>query len=228
MVHSRWIVPVLLLAMVGVAKTSRQPVQQSTLQQFLDRVRGQQVAPLVSPGSLFPLNGGALTDLAADTKARGLNDIVVVRIVENTLAQASGSVGAQRTYAANSAITGVGGQSVPYLNPLLGLNSSSNLKGTGTANSQSQLLTSVAGRVVAVLPNGYLVVEAEHQVAFNQQSQTLILRGLVRPVDILPDNSVPSTALSDLEIELKGKGVVSDATRQPNLFMRWLWKIVGF
>ena len=176
----------------------------------------------------FPWNGGPLTDLAADNKARGLNDIVVIRIVENTLAQASGSVAAQRTYAANSAITGVGGQNVSYLNPLIALNSNSNLKGAGTANSQSQLLTSVAGRVVAVLPNGYLVVEAEHQVAFNQQSQTLVLRGLVRPVDIWPDDSVPSTALSDLEIELKGKGVVTDATRQPNLFMRWLWKIVGF
>ena len=228
MAHPRWILFVLLLATVGAAKNAKQPVQQTTLEQFLSRVRGEQIAPVVAPGSLFPLSGGALTDLAADTKARGLNDIVVVRIVENTLAQASGSVAAQRTYAASSAITGVGGQTVPYLNPLLNLNSNSNLKGAGTANSQSQLLTSVAGRVVAVLPNGYLVVEAEHQVAFNQQSQTLILRGLVRPVDILPDNSVPSTALSDLEIELKGKGVVSDATRQPNLFMRWLWKIVGF
>lgn len=219
----------LLLSALAGAKTQKPAaVQTSTLQQFLDRVRGQQVTATVSTGSLFPVNGGALTDLAADTKARGLNDIVVIRIVENTLAQASGTVGAQRTYAANSAITGVGGQNVPYLNPLVALNSNSNLKGAGTANSQSQLLTSAAGRVVAVLPNGYLVVEAERQVAFNQQSQTLILRGLVRPVDIGSDNSVPSTALSDLEIELKGKGVVTDATRQPNLFMRWLWKIVGF
>ncbi len=223
------ILGVVLLATLCAARHSPQPpLPQTSLQQFLDRVQGQQIAPLVSPGSLFPLNGGPLTNLAADNKAHGLNDIVVVRIVENTLAQASGSVAAQRTYAANSAITGVGGQNVSYLNPLIALNSNSNLKGAGTANSQSQLLTSVAGRVVAVLPNGYLVVEAEHQVAFNQQSQTLVLRGLVRPVDILPDDSVPSTALSDLEIELKGKGVVTDATRQPNLFMRWLWKIVGF
>jgi len=218
----------LLLATLGAAKTAKPTVQPSTLQQFLDRVRGQEVAPVVSTGSLFPVNGGALTDLAADNKAHGLNDIVVIRIVENTLAQASGTVGAQRTYAANSAITGVGGQNVSYFNPLVALNSNSNLKGAGTANSQSQLLTSVAGRVVAVLPNGYLVVEAEHQVSFNQQSQTLVLRGLVRPVDIGSDNSVASTALSDLEIELKGRGVVTDATRQPNLFMRWLWKIVGF
>ncbi len=218
----------LLLATLGSAKAPRPAAQPSTLQQYLDRVQGQRVAPMVSTGSLFPVNGGALTDLAADTKARGLNDIVVIRIVENTLAQTSGTVGAQRTYAANSAITGVGGQTVSYLNPLIGLSSDSNLKGAGTANSQSQLLTSAAGRVVAVLPNGYLVVEAERQVAFNQQSQTLILRGLVRPVDIASDNSVPSTALSDLEIELKGKGIVTDATRQPNVFMRWLWKIVGF
>ncbi len=228
MQRSAFICVLVLLATVCAAKTPKPAVQQSTLQQFLERVSGQQVAPMVSTGSLFPVSGGALTDLAADTKARSLNDIVVIRIVENTLAQASGSVAAQRAYAANSAITGVGGQNVAYLNPLLALNSNSNLKGAGTANSQSQLLTSAAGRVVAVLPNGYLVVEAERQVSFNQQSQTLVLRGLVRPVDISPDNSVLSTALSDLEIELKGKGVVSDATRQPNLFMRWLWKIVGF
>jgi len=219
---------ILLLAGICVAKNNKPAVQPSTLQQFLDRVQGHQVAPVFSTGSLFPVSGGAFTDLAADSKARGLNDIVVIRIVENTLAQASGSVAAQRTFAANSAIPGVGGQNISYMNPLLSVSSDSNLKGGGTANSQSQLLTSVAGRVVAVLPNGYLVVEAEHQVAFNQQSQTLILRGLVRPVDINSDNSVPSTALSDLEIELKGKGVVSDATRQPNLFMRWLWKIIGW
>ena len=224
----RRVILMLLLATACWAKSGKPALQQSTLQQFLDRVHGQQIAPVFSAGSLFPVNGGAFTDLAADSKARGLNDIVVIRIVENTLAQASGTVGAQRTYSANSAITSVGGQNVSYLNPLLALNSASNLKGTGTANSQSQLVTSVSGRVVAVLPNGYLVVEAEHQVSFNQQSQTLILRGLVRPVDISSDNSVPSTALSDLEIELKGKGVVTDATRQPNLFMRWLWKIVGF
>ena len=228
MACKRGVCAMLLLATVCAAKSNPKPVHQTTLQQFLDRVQGRQVTATTSNGSLFPLSGGRLTDLAADSKARGLNDLVVIRIVENTLAQASGSVGAQRTYAANSAITGVGGQTVPYLNPLLGLNSNSALKGSGTTNSKSQLLTSVSGRVVAVLPNGYLVVEAEHQVAFNQEKQTLILRGLLRPVDIAADNSVPSTALSDLEIELKGKGVISDATRQPNLFLRWLWKIIGF
>ena len=223
-----WMMVVASVACFAKHKGNQLPAQSTTLQQFLDRVSAQQVPVATSTGSLFPLSGGRLTDLASDNKAHGLNDIVIIRIVENTLAQTSGSVGAQRAYNANSAVTGVGGQNVSYLNPLLAANSSTNLKGTGAENSQARLLTSVAGRVVAVLPNGNLVVEAEHQVVLNQQSQTLVLRGLVRPVDISSDDSVPSTALSDLEIELKGKGVVSDATRQPNVFMRWLWKIIGF
>ena len=65
-------------------------------------------------------------------------------------------------------------------------------------------------------------------MTFNQQTQTIILRGVVRPGDISSSNSVPSTSLSDLELELKGKGVVSDATRQPNLFVRLLMKLLNF
>lgn len=172
---------------------------------------------------------GPLSDLATDYKARHLNDIVVVRIVEQTLAQASGAVTAQRTFSANSAITGLAGQvNTNSVNPLYSLNSASNLKGAGTANSQSLLQTSVAGRVVAMLPNGYMVIEAEHQVSFNQEAQTIILRGVIRPGDIASDNSVLSTAVSDLELEMKGKGVVSDATRQPNLFMRLLMRLLNF
>jgi len=79
-----------------------------------------------------------------------------------------------------------------------------------------------------VLPNGNLVVEAERQVSFNQEDQTIILRGVVRPGDILSNNSVPSTSLSDLELEVKGKGVVSDAVRQPNVFVRLLMKLLNF
>jgi len=199
------------------------------LQQFLQRVQGQPTAGPASPGSLWPLGGSALTDLASDYKARHLNDVVVIRIVEQTLAQASGDVTGQRDFTSNSAITGIlGKSSTASVNPLYALGSSSNLKGSGTANSQSLLQANLAGRVVAVLPNGNLVIEAERHVSFNQQSQTIVLRGLLRPGDIGSDNSVPSTSLSDLELEMKGKGIISDSVRQPNLFTRLLMKLVNF
>lgn len=225
-----------LAALMGIlscsspAKAKKEPVSAPTsLQQFLQRVQGQSMPSATSLGSLWPLEGSQLTDLATDYKARRLNDIVVIRIVEQTLAQASGNVTGQRDFSSDSAVTGIlGKSSTASVNPLYALNSGSSLKGTGTANSQSLLQATLAGRVVAVLPNSYLVVEAERRVSFNQQTQTIVMRGVVRPGDIAADNSVPSTSLSDLELEMKGKGVISDAVRQPNLFMRLLMRIANF
>ncbi|HTV65674.1 MAG TPA: flagellar basal body L-ring protein FlgH [Bryocella sp.] len=181
-----------------------------------------------SPGSLWPLEGSAFSDLASDYKATRLNDVVIIRIDEAILAQASGTVDGERSLSSTSSITGVLGKTPARTNPLYGLTSSSALKGTGTANSQSLLQSNLSGRVVAVLPNGNFVVEAERTVTFNQQNQTIVLRGVVRPRDIGSDNSVPSTWVSDLELELKGKGIVTDSTRQPNLFVRLLMKIANF
>ena len=218
-----------LLGRAGAKTKKDTPSAPTSLQQFLQRVQGVPVATTTSLGSLWPLEGGRFTDLATDYKARRLNDLVIIRIVEQTLAQASGDVTAQRAFTSSSAVTGLAGQvNIASFNPLYNLNSGSNLKGSGAADSQSLLQANLAGRVVAVLPNGYLVVECERQVSFNQQSQTIILRGVVRPGDIASDNSVPSTSLSDLELELKGKGVVSDSTRQPNLFTRLLMKLLNF
>ena len=65
-------------------------------------------------------------------------------------------------------------------------------------------------------------------VTINNQKETMLVRGVLRPGDIRPDNSAFSTVLSNLEVELKGKGVVSDATRPPNPLVRALLWVIGF
>jgi flagellar L-ring protein precursor FlgH len=62
----------------------------------------------------------------------------------------------------------------------------------------------------------------------NNERQTVLVRGLVRPGDISPANSVLSNNVGNLELELKGKGVLSDGTRPPNLLVRLMLKLVGF
>ena len=79
-----------------------------------------------------------------------------------------------------------------------------------------------------MLSSGSLVIEAERSVAMNNERQTVVLRGVVRPGDISPDNAVVSHDLSNLELELKGKGVISEGTRPPNFFVRMLLRLVGF
>jgi flagellar L-ring protein precursor FlgH len=62
----------------------------------------------------------------------------------------------------------------------------------------------------------------------NNEKQIVLLRGLVRPGDVAVDGSVASNNLGNLELELKGKGVLSDGVRPPNPLVRGILWLLGF
>ena len=209
-------------------KTKQTPQDLRTA--YLARV---QQAPATPPethtlGSLWT-PGAPLGQLAADFKAHGLNDIITIVVSELTSAQSSGNLNSQRTFTTQSGVTGLAAQaSTMSLDPFFGGNSSTQLKGQGQATANSQLTTRLTGHVIAVLPNGNLVVEAQRQTHMNNQNETVTIRGVVQPNDISASNSVLSTAMADLEIEMKGKGIVSDSTRPPNAVTRFLLRLFGW
>ena len=170
------------------------------------------------------------SDLASDYKAKNVNDLIVIQVVEQTQAAVDGSVKSQRTFSATSGISGLMGTPGPTsgLQNIFSPSSSRALNGQAQTSSDSSFTTSLSGRVVDVLPNGFLVIEAAREMDMNNQHQTLIVRGVVRPGDIASNNIVASTAISDLEVELKGRGVVSDGVQPPNRLVRAILRIVGF
>jgi flagellar L-ring protein precursor FlgH len=179
-------------------------------------------------GSLWS-SGAPLSEVAADFKAMRLNDVIIIQVVEQTSAQTNANTQQNRSYAANSAITGLGGHvSVGGVNPIINAASSEQLKGNGQVEADSQMQTSLTGQVISVLPNGNLVVEAQRAYAINGQHDTMVVRGVVRPGDIGSNNQILSTQLMDLEVELKGKGLVSDGSRGPNALTRIFMRIFGF
>src|SRR5580658_3019229 len=179
-------------------------------------------------GSLWSPDG-LMVEPAADYKAHSLNDIVTVIVSVQTTAAQSGTVDSERNFNTNSAITGMAGDlSTKGTNPLLAASSSTTLKGTGATNSSTAFSTSLTGQIIAVLPNGNLVIEAHRQIDMNNQHEEVIVRGIARPGDITPSNSVPSSSLSALEIELKGKGIISDSVRPPNPLTRAILWLFGF
>jgi flagellar L-ring protein precursor FlgH len=113
-------------------------------------------------------------------------------------------------------------------NPLLAGQSSSVLKGQGSTSSNTTFATSLTGQVIAVFPNGNMVVQAERQIFMNNQHENVIVRGMIRPGDIGPANTVPSSALSNLEIEMKGKGIIADGVRPPNPITRAVLWLLNF
>jgi flagellar L-ring protein precursor FlgH len=178
-------------------------------------------------GSLW--TPGDVGDLSTDYKARKLNDTVVILVAVQTNATQSGNVNSARAFQTSSAITGLAGDiNTKGLNPLLNANSNTTLKGSGATDSSTTFQTSMTAQVIAVLPSGNLVIEAQRKIFMNNQHEDIIIRGVVRPNDIGSNNTVPSTALSNLEIEMKGKGIIADSTRPPNRIMRALLWLIGF
>ncbi len=107
-------------------------------------------------------------------------------------------------------------------------NSAAGLNAQGTSATNSSLTTTFGGQVLDVLPNGMLVIEAARQVEFSQQTQTIVLRGLVRPEDISQQNQILSTAISSMELQVRGKGIVNDYTHRQNALVRLLQKALIF
>jgi flagellar L-ring protein precursor FlgH len=199
------------------------------LQTYIDKAKVMLPPSATTTGSLW-VDQGSFAQLATDYKAAKLGDVVTINVIEDTSASASGTVKAQRSFQANSGISGFFGHLGPTsgLQTLYDVNSKRALNGQGQTASSSTLTTNLTGTVVAVLPNGYLVVQAVRILKFDNQRQHVTVRGIVRPGDLQPDNSVSSTAVADLEVDIEGKGVISDSVRQPNVVVRTLMKILEF
>lgn len=195
---------------------------------YLARVQSAQAPPpMLTPGSIW-IDSGPLAALSTDYKARVVGDVITISVAQGLTSSNAGAVGAARTFNTSSAV-----DSLPFVRPgvagtLLGLHSSDTLAGKSAASSATTVRTTLAGRVVAVLASGNLVVEAERVITMSHEKQTIILRGIVRPGDIGPGNVVASNTVSDLELEVKGKGVVSNGVRPVNPILNALMRIFNF
>ena len=204
-------------------------VAAASLSSYLDRVRAENSNIQPVPGSVWT-DSGRLTRMATDVRAMRPHDLISVVVSENLAASTDGTVKNSRASNASSSISALFGTLHPgnALQNLINQTSSSGLNAQGTSATNSSLSTTFGGQVIEVLPNGMLVVEAARQVEFSQQTQTIILRGLVRPEDISQQNQVLSTAISSLELEVRGKGIINDYTHRQNALVRLLQKVLIF
>lgn len=201
----------------------------TALRTYIDRVRARQAAEVRTAGSLWTPSG-QLVRLGTDVKAFRIHDVVSIVVSESLAASTDGQVKNTRASNANSGLTALFGalKTGSSLQNLVGQNASSGLTAQGQSSTNSSLTTTFGAEVVDVLPNGMLVVQATRQLTFSQQTQLIELRGLVRPEDVSAQNQVQSTAMTDLELEVTGKGIVNDSTYRQNPLVRLLEKLVVF
>ncbi len=186
---------------------------------------GLQTQPSVSPfyNPPLPAEGSLWTDSAGslftDNKARRVGDTVIVDIIENTSSSMDANTKASRTTTMGVDLSDLMGikRSIIKNNSgfdingkLIGGSFSNTLDGKGTIDRSGQVTASIAARVTEVFPNGNIQVYGKREMKVNNETQCIIVSGLLRPQDIDASNRVKSTYLADSRIEYSGKGVLAD------------------
>ena len=186
-------------------------------------VPAQTVGLGASPGSLFAPSG-RLSSSTRDLRASQIDDVVTIVVLENASAVASGVTNTARKSSATNSIASLAGilPAAGRLANLANVTNAQQLQGTGQTSRTITLSTTLSARVVEVTANGMLVVEGTKDIAVNSEKQNIHVRGLVRPEDLTTANTVQSTQVTNLQVQVTGKGVVSDAIRRPN----WLYRVL--
>ncbi len=178
----------------------------------------QPIPDVKKTGSLWAAN----SSLFSDTKARQVGDLLTVLVSENT--NATRSLGTKKSKKSDhkTSLAAVFGyetslsQKNPNFKPTTALDISDekNFDGSGSTNNSDLLTASVTAVITHLYPNGNMKVVGRRQVTINHQPQALTFTGIVRPVDISPDNTIPSSKVAQAVISYGGGGELATVAHE--------------
>jgi flagellar L-ring protein precursor FlgH len=204
------------LGILGACAADRTPIPEPILTQ----VNAVEPEPVNNPASLY--EAGQSDFLFDDNRANKVGDIVLVTVSETTTGKHKENTTASKqndTSLGISALPSVGligaaGKAVDVgAGSQVTSASSSKFTSTGETKHETALTTTVAARVIRILPGKVMQVEGARQIRINAENQIIVVRGLVRQRDIDSKNTVSSSALADAKIEVYGQGMLSDKQR---------------
>lgn len=159
--------------------------------------------------------------LLEDLKARRIGDMLTVVLEEQTDAEKKAETDTVKTTDVNIAGATIMGDRVTRNGDAFVTDLESELifDGGGESTQSNSLTGSVTVTVVDVLVNGNLSVQGEKWIHINQGEEYLRLRGIVRPTDISPDNTISSVRVANAQIQYSGDSTLNDSNE-----MGWLTK----
>lgn len=156
------------------------------------------------------MRGNVGRSLFADPKAARVGDAMMVLVVETSSASNDASTSSDRESNISMNASGkVGTSNIPEVS--LGVGTANGFKGSGATSTRGSIRAKISARVDSVLANGDLVITGHRTIIVNGEEQRITLSGIVRPPDILADNSVYSYNIAEARIAFEGNGVVSNA-----------------
>lgn len=159
-----------------------------------------------------------------DQRAQEVGDILTIKISFSDKADMSNATNTSRSSKENIKINNFLGYETHLnkvlpnaVNPANLINTDSNPThaGTGTIKRAEALSAQVAATIIQVLPNGNFVVSGRQEIRVNNEVRELLVTGIVRPQDIMSDNSVTYDKIAEARISYGGRGQLSDPQQVP-------------
>jgi len=153
----------LLFLIVAIVEAKSKPKGSREADEFTARqytAIPPEPVPGPSPGSIYA-PGSRLADLGRDLRASQVNDIVSIIVSDSASAISKGTTNSSRKSSVNSNITAAAGLTsvASRLPNLAAATGDQQLAGSGQTSRQTVLTTSLSARVVAVMPNGNLIID---------------------------------------------------------------------
>ena len=176
-------------------------------------------------------DGAAGAILFADHRARAVNDILTILIVEQSTSSRTADTKSSKNTSRSAGVSawprllgGTGAQKVIQDQLNLKLQGEAAHEGKGAIERTDNVTGQIAVRVVKVQDNGDLVVEGRRAILVNDETQTMTISGVVRPQDVTARNTVLSSQVADAEVQMVGRGVLGEAQRPGILYrvLDWL------
>jgi len=157
--------------------------------------------------------------LFSDVKAFQVGDAVTILIMEETRADNSASASESRGTELSGSADLEGGSY--KTGGSIGLGTGNKFSAEGANSRSENIKTVLSAKVVEVVDNGNLKIDGTRTTKINGETQTVKIKGIVRPVDIKPDNSVYSYNILDLTLFIEGDGNVTEI-QEPGLITKFI------
>lgn len=153
--------------------------------------------------------------LVEDHRPSKVGDIVTVLVQEKTKARDEATTDISRE---NSSTASDGMGILDFIRKL-GFSTENTMGGDGSTERSHNLSTTVTCIVTEVLPGGNLRVEGRKDIKTHKENMTLQIEGIMRPLDVSPENDIESDRLANVTVSVEGIGTISDI-QNPGLLTR--------
>jgi len=171
-------------------------------------------------GALYSSEG---TSLFADKKNLQIGDIIQVKINESLISESKNSKDTSKTsnsqlgggkFSSNTPAGSSMNKFANNLNNKVGLGFKSNTNNAFSGKTDQKFNETLNSKISVVIEqayeNGNYYIQGSKEILIDGDKQKMTLSGIIRPYDISPDNSIPSSQIAELKVKITKKGEEDD------------------